>query len=151
MDDAVDHGGGDGLVAEDASPAGGPERGRQVSFAGAGWAEQDDVAGFGEPFTPAELQRDGPVDVTVSADSSPDGCFSHLFTALTNGVTYYVGVRAVSLAGSSEVGRSGPVIPSTPGSASIRDRLCSIRSIGRALMVWTSLAFAFSNSRHSRV
>jgi large repetitive protein len=77
-------------------------------------------ASNGEPITayllnistnPGSFTVDGPADLTVGADSSPDGSFSRLFTGLTNGLTYYVAVRAVSLAGSSDVGRSGPVVP----------------------------------------
>ncbi|MHB1010336.1 MAG: Ig-like domain-containing protein, partial [Propionibacteriaceae bacterium] len=58
-------------------------------------------ASNGEPITayllnittnPGSVTVDGPADVTVGADSSPDGSFSHLFTGLTNGVTYYVAV-----------------------------------------------------------
>jgi hypothetical protein len=53
---------------------------------------------------------DEPADVTVSADS-PDGNFSHLFEGLTNGVNYYVAVRAVNAAGNSDVGRSAAAMP----------------------------------------
>jgi len=53
---------------------------------------------------------DGPADVTVSADS-PDGNFTHLFEGLTNGVNYYVAVRAVNSAGNSDVGRSPAAMP----------------------------------------
>jgi len=52
----------------------------------------------------------GPADVTVSADS-PDGNYSHLFEGLTNGVNYYVAVRAVNAAGNSDVGRSPAAMP----------------------------------------
>ncbi len=77
-------------------------------------------ASNGEPITayllnistnPGSFTVDGPADVTVGAASAPDGSFSHLFTGLTNGVTYYVAVRAVNLAGNSDVGRSGAVVP----------------------------------------
>jgi len=53
---------------------------------------------------------DGPADVTVSADS-PDGNYTHLFEGLTNGVNYYVAVRAVNSAGNSDVGRSPAAMP----------------------------------------
>ncbi len=53
---------------------------------------------------------DGPADVTVSADS-PDGNYSHLFEGLTNGVNYYIAVRAVNAAGNSDVGRSPAAMP----------------------------------------
>jgi hypothetical protein len=52
----------------------------------------------------------GPADVTVSADS-PDGNYSHLFEGLTNGVNYYVAVRAVSAAGNSAVGGPAAAMP----------------------------------------
>ncbi|HSN11174.1 MAG TPA: fibronectin type III domain-containing protein, partial [Propionibacteriaceae bacterium] len=77
-------------------------------------------ASNGEPITayllnittnPGSISVNSPADVTVGADSSPDGSFSHLFTGLTNGVTYYVAVRAVNLAGNSDVGLSGAVVP----------------------------------------
>jgi hypothetical protein len=48
---------------------------------------------------------------TVSADSSPDGNFSHLVEGLTNGVTYYIAVRAVNAAGNSDVGVSAAAMP----------------------------------------
>jgi len=54
---------------------------------------------------------DGSADFLVSADSAPDGNFSHIFTGLTNGVSYYVAVRAVNVAGNSEVGQSGAAMP----------------------------------------
>ena len=54
---------------------------------------------------------DGSADVSVSADSAPDGNFSHIFTGLTNGVSYYVAVRAVNAAGNSEVGQSAAAMP----------------------------------------
>ncbi len=54
---------------------------------------------------------DGPADVTVSASTSTDGSFSHLFEGLTNGVNYYVAVRAVNAAGTSDVGRSAAATP----------------------------------------
>ena len=50
-------------------------------------------------------------DATVSADSSPDGNFSHLFGGLTNGLNYYIAVRAVSAAGNGDVGRSAAAMP----------------------------------------
>ena len=50
-------------------------------------------------------------DATVSADSSPDGNFSHLFVGLTNGLNYYIAVRAVSAAGNGDVGRSAAAMP----------------------------------------
>ena len=53
---------------------------------------------------------DGPADVTVSADS-PDGNYSHLFEGLTNGVNYYIAVRAMNAAGNSDVGRSPAAMP----------------------------------------
>jgi len=53
---------------------------------------------------------DGPADVTVSADS-PDGNYTHLFEGLTNGVNYYIAVRAVNAAGNSDVGRSPAAMP----------------------------------------
>ena len=74
----------------------------------------------GEPITtyllnlstnPSSFSVDQPADVTVSASSSPDGNFTSTFTGLTNGVNYYVAVRAVSAAGTSDVGRSSAAMP----------------------------------------
>lgn len=53
---------------------------------------------------------DGPADVVVPADQA-SGSYTFLFTGITNGQTYYVAVRAVNLAGNSDVGRSGAVMP----------------------------------------
>lgn len=61
--------------------------------------------------TPDSVTFDSPADATIGPATAPNGSISRLFDGLTNGVKYYVVVRAVNSAGNSDAGQSSAVTP----------------------------------------